>query len=470
MFKRILTALIVILLSQIQLCYAQEFQASDCKKVKPRKVESLAYTEEDTKQTGWVTVPVFYATDRDASCKCFSQIQEPAKAKPNMHYGLRNVVAPRTVQLDKVDERQLGEACGWTRTSGRTRPTTDDLKQIAFPHPNQKFTDFQSFSNSLAAYQDKCVKGQARDEIVVFVHGCCQPFNNHIDHAAFLTTWMKVPIISYDWTSPNVGPTEGKLTTYRKNEILNQRNQDRFNSFMNSLIAEFGASRIVIVGHSMGNRLIENYLVQERTRIVTKESAPSVQLSKRGSEESVGESDEVVESELQKKLAADIAGQGRAGISQAEQVLRTQHIKERIKEIIFACADTDAIAFSQHIDKIIRCASITRIIQSKHDDLLAASKFLHGKYSRLGSVDPEVENLLRPHAITKKTRLEVVDVSALDQNHSLPLWVVSSRNKNQDGVNPAMKTINDNGIIRYVRVPKDEQRGTTVSASQKGRK
>lgn len=447
-------ALVLALFSQMQICYAEEFRASDCKKVKPRKVESLAYTAANTKQTGWLTVPVFYVTDRDASCKCFSQTQESAKSKTSMHYGLRNVVAPRTVDLDKPEEQKFGEACDWTRTAGSVRPTFEDLKKISFPLSDAKYSDFQNFSSSLAAYQSKCVAGHARDEIVVLVHGCCQPFNNHIDHAAFLTTWMKVPIISYDWTSPNVGAAEGKLITYRKNEILNQRNQDRFSSFMNGLIAEFGGSRIVIVGHSMGNRLIENYLIQERTRIVTRDPSSTASPSNRVLADGTGVD---AASEVQQRLAADKTGQHRPDLSQVEQILRTDHIKERIKEIVFACADTDAIAFSQHIDKIIRCATITRIIQSKHDELLAASKFLHGKYSRLGSVDPAVENLLRPHAITRKTRLEVVDVSALEQNHSLPLWVVSSRHLNQDGVNPDMTTVNDNGIIRYVRVPKNEQ-------------
>lgn len=447
--KQILLYLLIGLMFEAPVQAQEPFNASDCSKVKPRKVESLSYKADNTIQTGWLTVPIFYATDRDASCNCFSQEQVPQAARPNMHYGVKNIAAPLTKHLQEPIPRRNGLACGWKSLEGNTRPNQVILQSLAFDVPNQKLESYSSFSKELEGYRQRCLRGQEspRDEIVVLVHGCCQPFNNHMDHAAFLATWMKVPIVSYDWASPNVGLLNGKLSAYRRNEILNQRNQDRFNTFINSLIADFGGSKIVIIAHSMGNRLLEQYLLQQRSKVVTHEDSPEVVVKESATGRVVD-----MPTEDARKLQVGFDDQDRVPApnnDKAEQLQRTGNFKQRIKEVVFACADTDADAFAEHIDKITRCASVTRVIQSDRDKLLGASRFLHGKYSRLGTVDPSVDSLLRPLTKTKKMRLEVLDVSELDVNHSLPLWVVSSRHKGQKFVNPRFQLQDDDGILRY---------------------
>lgn len=401
---------LLVQLSCTGIAQADELVATDCKKVPPRKVELLNYEEPNTVQTGWLTVPVFYVTDRDASCNCFSQKQEKTNAKSNMHYGIKNVAAPETAYLKLESKQPIFKALGWEKTTTEmTRPSNSDLAAIQYEYPNQNFADYQSFKTKLEDYRKNMNSGsyKPRDEVVLFVHGCCQPFNNHMDHAAFFATWMKVPIISYDWTAPNVGLLSGKLTAYRQNEALNQRNQDRFNAFLDRLIDDVGPSKIVIVAHSMGNRLVEQALLRNTEKL--KNSAATA--------------------------PSDIIALRR---------------KEQFKEVIFACADTDAIAFAEHIDQILISSQMTRIIQSKKDKLLKASEFFHGKFPRLGTVDTEVNDLLCPAAKASNNRLEIIDVTALDQNHSLPLWVISSLHKNEI-INPKFVRVNVGGLDQFLR-------------------
>lgn len=350
--------------------FASEF--TDCKKIGSKKYDNQNYVEPWTKKVGWVSVPVFFVTDRTYKCSCYKDKQIEINSKKQLEFGIVNTCAPKTQYLKKKSLQTKLLQLGWKSFDSKRRPSKRELEKTTFPIPNKRFQSELEFWKDLRRYQNRCIRGdKSKEAIVLFVHGCCQPFGYHNEHAAFLGTWMRKPIVSYDWTSPSVKFFGKKIATYRKNEVLVQRNQDRFNRFLDHLEEEFPASKITVIAHSMGNRLVENAMLRRSYK-------------------------------------------QKAG---------------KFNEVAFACADTDGFAFIGHLDKIVNQAKVIRLYMSKKDKLLRISQHLHGREPRLGSANERLTVALKPLLEQYENRLQVIDITALGLNHDLPLWVVSNIHK-----------------------------------------
>jgi hypothetical protein len=327
------------------------YSQSDCNRNGTnKKYSTLNYNEDWTEQIGWFSCPVFYVTDRltekEKNCNCYSEHQLLRKLGGKLEYGIKNVAAPLTPHLDDASEfDEFFSLMKWQKINkDRHRKPDLDLPQTpSLTVTKSRFDDFSKFTDALNAYrkdakllEEHLPNKHLSNEVIVFVHGCCQPFQYHLEHAGYLQSWIKAPVISYDWTAPRVNMTT--VDEYIANEVNVQRAQDRFNSFLKSLEEKLPHCEISLVAHSMGNRLIE------------------------------------------------------------EALLRREPSARKFKEVVFGCADTDSEAFLNHLDAVASQAQMVRIYTSHRDMLLALSTLVHGKYQRLGNMHPDgAKDFLRPN-------------------------------------------------------------------------
>jgi len=109
--------------------------------------------------------------------------------------------------------------------------------------------------------------------IILFVHGCCVSFGEQILQAndlkkAIDTAYARSPsqhpgrplLIDYDWVAP---------LSYASSVVHCYSAQDRFNSFMQDFVARYGASNIIIVAHSLGSLMVQNYANQIKDNQLT---------------------------------------------------------------------------------------------------------------------------------------------------------------------------------------------------------
>jgi pimeloyl-ACP methyl ester carboxylesterase len=97
--------------------------------------------------------------------------------------------------------------------------------------------------------------------IVVFVHGCCVSFGeqmlqaNDLEKALDTSSSTDFPpvTLSYDWAAP-----------FSYNSSLEHAYvaQKRFDGFMADLVKRYGADHIIIVAHSLGTLMVQNYTRQ----------------------------------------------------------------------------------------------------------------------------------------------------------------------------------------------------------------
>ena len=274
--------------------------------------------------------PVFFVTDREQRTRKSSldfgeQINDPMDRTT---YG---VIEP------------AGTDGGETGTG-----KADDARVL----PERTYPEFQGLAQDLHS----AVLRSERGGFVIFVHGCCVSFREAVRQASRLCRQVNTPVIVYDWGSP--------YASYSGSLLSCPRSQERFNSFMRSIAQEFPREKIAVVGLSMGNVLIDNFLLQHRP----------------------------------------------------EEVGRT------FDQVVFARADMDSIAFRSHVPKIVGHARKVFIYVDNYDPAINlshlirvfASPFHHG--DRLGRLAID---------FSSDQQVQVVDVSPLRLNHDLPCGVVS---------------------------------------------
>lgn len=211
-----------------------------------------------------------------------------------------------------------------------------------------KFASFGQMAEAVRAHSNG-------KKIVVFVHGCCTNFPLATAQAASLAEHSGATVVMYDWGSPLLS-YGGSLSTY-------PRSQERFNRFMLELTHAFPTEHLSIVGFSMGNLLVDNFLLQ----------------------------------------------------------YRSDDIGRKFDQLIFSRADMDSVAFRSHMARLTAHAKHTFVYSSSNDSQMFISSALrvvaspthHGQ--RLG----DIRSIKADGAVT------VVDVSPLKLNHSIPYAVIA---------------------------------------------
>lgn len=277
-------------------------------------------------------IRVFYGTNRRRTGKT-----DPAgfydHNRDRVHYGYCDVSIP-----DNHQEGELERPSLW-RFEFREDPNKHIVLKTVSEVPRDEF---------LGTLREEVSQSQSR-EAFVFIHGYNVSFASAAQRTAQIAADLRFdgPPIMYSW------PSAGAVVGYVADLSAADASQSELQSFMEDVARESGATRIHLVAHSMGNRLLTNVLSQ---------------------------------------LADDSC----------------QREVPRFNEVILAAPDVDAEVFRSEIaPKILSTADRLTIYASEKDIALEASEEVH-RSSRLGQAGRKLTTF--PNVVG----IDVVDASQVD--------------------------------------------------------
>ncbi|MDQ2065190.1 alpha/beta fold hydrolase [Xinfangfangia sp. CPCC 101601] len=148
-------------------------------------------------------------------------------------------------------ERKTGEVT-WPKNAKRADPTTDFLTLA-----DQRFADGAEFRRELRS----AMQLRKQRDVVVYVHG----FNNTMAESVYRVAQMhydlKVPGVAVHYAWPSRGSALGYV--YDRDSALFAR--DGLEQLLHE-VAEAGAQRVVLIGHSMGSSVLMETLRQAAIR------------------------------------------------------------------------------------------------------------------------------------------------------------------------------------------------------------
>ncbi len=203
-----------------------------------------------------VIVPVLYLTDRDDDEKKTygSRRKYIVDCKHDMYYGTANVVVRNT---ERKHDPELFQKLDWKLAGKRA---IDELSCDKI-----SCTDADGGKVEFFNRLQKLMELSGTDDVCLFVHGADESFDDAALDAAAMAYSMQCPLILYSW------PSVPKTISYVVDGGNNEWSQGHFNTFVKDLI-EFKKNHklhLIIVSHSMGNRLVIRAAVHlERTQLV----------------------------------------------------------------------------------------------------------------------------------------------------------------------------------------------------------
>lgn len=354
-----------------------------------------AYASE--KFSSWVLAPVYFVTDRVPN-KVDGKIQkftDNGQALTNTSAGIMYVPVPK--RNDIIVTWETLKSLGWKDESEFQKAVGKDKEQqakwAAKSISNMDLTDSEVIASikKLPAFSGSTLN---KSELLVFIHGFYNDFDDSIKTGAELSSFFKRPIIVYSWMTPRHELQPKVMTipkihwkipipmpdiwqSYRESEVTFQHSQERLNALIGALDLSVGAQNMILVAHSMGTRLLDQALICRH-----------------------GYFDKIPE---EKKFSA----------------------------VIFSNPDLDGRYFTSHADELAEETKNLRVFFVSQDEAMEASRFLHGAHYRLGAPNASIFTQLR------QTPIKLVNMSELDtefigdMGHSLPCWLLANFHKYQ---------------------------------------
>jgi pimeloyl-ACP methyl ester carboxylesterase len=348
-------------------------------------MERPSFAQSWSKAHHAVLMPVFYVTDRkDVSKPSGVEFDEDiASPHPRLVYGVRYVAWPWPD--NQVGELPDLEKIGWKELERKRSEQSISKEEIASFEATARgysrvFPDGSDFLSRIESYRTSRPSA-FKQEILLYVHGFYNNFGAATDKGAELQASFKVPTIAYAWTTPTkhleapsfrhvpYGIAWPKFwRSYRQSEVTFQQSVDRFDDFATKLVERSQPGNIVIVGHSMGTRLVEQFLLSSTS-------------------------------------------------------------DKRFREVVLSNPDIDANEFANHCGRLASTASTFRIYYNKNDQAMEAAKSLHGNQPRLGAAPDDVRARLADAGIQM---IEMTNIGSDDlemSGHRLVSWLVGEMHK-----------------------------------------
>lgn len=148
-------------------------------------------------------------------------------------------------------------------TDSQPIPKDESWEVKVSPGPMTPFEFAPTFFSRLRAAINRDGKG----ECVIFVHGCCISRKDALKQAATLSLAFNCPVLLFDWATLGwfQAPPLPEINTYRKSERATELSEVNFAQLMEKLMIELPTAYITVVGHSMGNRMVDAYLLHSPT-------------------------------------------------------------------------------------------------------------------------------------------------------------------------------------------------------------
>lgn len=207
-------------------------------------------TLEVASQTTFVTVPVWYATDRDhrpgePPSRRFGTDMSIVDDRTVMNYGTVDVSIPKTHEIGRLESPK------WYLLEWQADPARHVVVQGVTELDEAAWIG--SIRNRVSGTEpggDLETTDTTRD-ILIFIHGYRTTWEESARRAAqfaYDLHFEGLPML-YSW------PSRGDLLSYTADESASAWSAPHFTAVLKRLLADSGARRVHIVAHSMGNRV-----------------------------------------------------------------------------------------------------------------------------------------------------------------------------------------------------------------------
>jgi esterase/lipase superfamily enzyme len=191
----------------------------------------------------YVTVPVYYLTDREKKKEGFgSRRRYRAQCLHEMYYGTMFVNVPNKEKLD-VNQKEYS-VLGWKGASEKTAKVSP--KKMIDP------ADYAAAKAEFLGRIKSALEQSGKPDLCIFVHGACDAFEDCAQDAAMIGYYMQKPVVLYSW------PSNPRWRSYFVDGSNNEYSQAHFNMFCKDLcsLQKTTPLNAIMVSHSMGNRIV----------------------------------------------------------------------------------------------------------------------------------------------------------------------------------------------------------------------
>ncbi|MBK7841683.1 MAG: alpha/beta fold hydrolase [Candidatus Obscuribacter sp.] len=191
-----------------------------------------------------VDLPVFFVTNRQPENQRGKIIYGKKRRYNNLcQYGIGHAVVGRR----KDDSSIVGDLwnMGW-------RGSNVKLKDPGYPQPvPASATSIETFPDKLEFFRklESTIALSEGQQMVLFVHGYNNSFESSLESAARLEAEFKCPVVLFSW------PSQNETLKYTSDECNVEWSWPDLRIFLRDLDSRIGPEKVVVVAHSMGNRL-----------------------------------------------------------------------------------------------------------------------------------------------------------------------------------------------------------------------
>lgn len=204
-------------------------------------VGDIIVTRGQTKSPDYVTLPVYFGTDRNY-IKTADLNEVFGTQRSKLKYGLVEVSIPHDHRIGEIESPSI-----W-----KFEFSEDPSKHIML----QKITllEKQSFFTSLA----KEIAASEKKSTFLFVHGYNTSFSEAAKRTAQIAYDLKFDgkSVFYSW------PSQASTFRYQKDEENIEWSRKNIKIFLEDYLSKSGAEEIYLVAHSMGNRGLTRAIVK----------------------------------------------------------------------------------------------------------------------------------------------------------------------------------------------------------------
>ncbi len=227
-------------------------------------------SEEGKLVRGAVRVPVFYATDR---VKITSNKDAAGETLGPLHLGLATALLPKDLSwLDGSDSLKSTVAkLGWVLDNDAITivPYIEVRGYVAEPDSSVVLSNVQDSPDFWTALSAEADASPFRT-VYVYIHGFASSGDNSVYAAGVLSSCVESPVVAFSWPSEGtVGLKPLQVTgkkRIRARYLADRKMIDReevlkdLTTFLSELKRKLPDKRICLVAHSLGNRLLANYI------------------------------------------------------------------------------------------------------------------------------------------------------------------------------------------------------------------
>lgn len=219
------------------------------------------------RHTYTMSVPVYVITERNLPGYASSKpsIQNTSLAE-SLHAGIVRVpVRLKTARVLDLSSLKVWGCSPQDNQSSKTLSRYSIASQLK-NSPSDEINlcsghfDFQNelkdFVNDLQKEIAKTAKGQ----LIIFIHGSCEGQEESLVKAARLSVFCGCPVLLFDWASPSV--RQAGIWAYIQSDRALELSELYFGKLIEQIRNQISPTKITLVAHSMGTKLVRNYLRQ----------------------------------------------------------------------------------------------------------------------------------------------------------------------------------------------------------------